>query len=251
MRLTSIRKIMLGLLVLFTVQNATSATKVVTARKAVGKGYVYSWYQYLRNPHRPRVFGLSITASAAEGLGGDQMLEFSLEPDAKHQIPPFKHFTIDWNPHGHDPIEIYGVPHFDFHFYTISHTERHQITCMGSDAAVCTKAPAADLIPQDYVPTPGGVPMMGWHWVDPTSSEFHGFPFTATFVFGYYNGNQIFWEPMVALSFLESHPTKTYEIKQPDKVSSKGWYPMKYIVRYNSPIDTYDVMLTDLYYVGN
>src|SRR4051812_20501784 len=29
----------------------------------------------------------------------------------------FDHVTIDWNPHGHHPIPIYGKPHFDFHFY--------------------------------------------------------------------------------------------------------------------------------------
>ena len=39
---------------------------------------------------------------------------------------------------------------------------------------------------------------MGVHAVNPSAPEFHNQPFTATFLYGYYNKQQTFIEPMAA-----------------------------------------------------
>lgn len=89
---------------------------------------------------------------------------------------------------------------------------------------------------------------MGWHWVDSASPEFHGQPFTSTFVYGYYNGKMNFLEPMADLSFLEDHPHFSATVKEPEKVTTAGWYPAQYKVRFNSAADSYEVLLTRLHF---
>ena len=32
----------------------------------------------------------------------------------------FQFVQFDWNPKGHEPEGVYTLPHFDFHFYTVS-----------------------------------------------------------------------------------------------------------------------------------
>jgi hypothetical protein len=73
----------------------------------------------------------------------------------------------------------------------------------------------------------GGVPMMGAHWVDPTSGEFHGQPFGETFIFGSYEGKVTFYEPMITLEFLKNNSNFERSIPQPAKVQKSGYYPTK------------------------
>src|SRR5262249_31536220 len=83
---------------------------------------------------------------------------------------------------GHDPEAVYKVPHFDFHFYLISPSERERITARGDDLLKCGKPLPAEFVPEGYVPAPGSEePGMGYHWVEPGSHEFHGKAFTHTF----------------------------------------------------------------------
>jgi hypothetical protein len=48
---------------------------------------------------------------------------------------------------------------------------------------------------------------MGSHFVDITSPEFNGGIFTQTFIFGSYESNVIFYEPMITLDYLLSKPS--------------------------------------------
>lgn len=239
-------KNLLGILVFVASQHAMASYKVITDRKPLGKGWVYSWAEFSKRK-KPLALGLSITGSATK-TAPDEMLMIHLKPKKNHYIPPFKHFSVDWNPHGHEPMGIYTVPHYDFHFFTIPQNVVHNITCQGADALNCMQAVAAPLLPANYIPTPEGVPMMGWHWVDVTSPEFNGQPFSATFIYGFYKGKTAFLEPMVALDYLQTKPNSIYPVKQQPAVSEDGYYPQNYTVSYNAVKDVYDVAFVNLKY---
>ena len=204
-------KNLLGILVLFAAQS-TFAYRVITDRIPLGKGTVYSFVEYSQRKV-PTAIGMAISGSALKTLP-EEMQMFELIPKGKHKIPPYDHLGFDWNPMGHEPPGIYDVPHFDYHFYMISRPVRHAITCAGADALACTQAIPAPLIAPDYVPTPAGVPMMGWHWLDSKSPELNGQPFTRTFIYGYYKGLTAFLEPMITLAYLKTKPQAVFPVKQ-------------------------------------
>jgi len=106
---------------------------------------------------------------------------------------------LDWNPHGHPPAHIYDKPHFDLHFYMTPETEVMRYM----DSTKMMINPAADYLPANYIGA-NPVPMMGKHWMDATSGELRGQPFTQTFLYGSYNGQVVFYEPMVTLDFLKN-----------------------------------------------
>ncbi len=240
-------KNLLGILVFVASQHTMADRKVITDRKPVGKhGWIYSWNIY-SDQGVPKAIGVSINGKALKELShDDEMQIFVLQPKPPYMIEPYKHITVDWNPHGHEPMPIYTLPHFDFHFFFLSSAEREAITCQGADALVCTKAIGSSLIPADYAPTPEGVPKMGWHWVDTKSPEFNGQKFTATFIYGFYNAQTAFLEPMVTLEYLKSKPQAEFPVKLASNISHSGMYPKKYTVNYNYVEDTYNVALADL-----
>jgi hypothetical protein len=71
------------------------------------------------------------------------------------------------------------------------------------DSTKFLRYPAQDYMPSTYVAIPGGVPMMGAHWIDVTTDELNGKPFTQTFLYGSYGGKVSFFEPMIILAFLK------------------------------------------------
>lgn len=154
--------------------------------------------------------------------------------------------VIDWNPHGHPPPHIYTVPHFDFHFYGISPAAVKKISFTGpKDPA--TKVSNMALIPPDYRVIPDtAVNEMGVHAVDLTAPEFHGKPFTATFIYGYNKGQLIFLEPMVTLAYLNTKPNLSLPVKTPAQYSRTGYYPTRYSVRYDEHSKTYLLALEGL-----
>jgi hypothetical protein len=158
----------------------------------------------------------------------------------------YTHVVIDWNPHGHPPPHVYTVPHFDFHFYGISEAARKKVSFTGSkDPAI--KVSNAALIPPDYKIIPDtAVNEMGVHAVDLTAPEFHGKPFTATFIYGYDKGQMNFIEPMVALAYLNTKPNLTLPVKTPAQYSHSGYYPTSYSVRYDKHSKTYLVAIEGL-----
>ncbi|WP_168196621.1 DUF5602 domain-containing protein [Bdellovibrio sp. ZAP7] len=192
--------------------------------------------------------GLVFSGKSLQGLPDSKGHDYEYNLDLPEGVsaPPFDHFTMNWNPHGHVPDEIYGVPHFDFHFYFITKHEQHMIPCDGTDDATCMKQPPAEYIPPFYISGPGGVPMMGWHWVDFRSPEFHGQPFTTTYIYGFYNGEMIFLEPMIARSFLQTKPQFTKEVPLPKSVAKPGNYPANYSLMYDSVQDLYWLSLEKL-----
>jgi len=206
----------------------------------------------------PVEVGVAMSAEALHGLpaahdpGGIEIEPHHFSFEQVLELPadsptPFRHVAVNWNPGGHEPPGIYDTPHFDFHFNTITDKERRAIT--REDPAFDAKAeryPQPARIPAGYVAIPGAVPMMGAHWVDPTSPELNGEPFTRTFIFGTWDGKLIFAEPMIAKSFLESRPDYTAALVLPEEVAEPGYYPSRYSVRWDEAAQEYRVSLGGL-----
>ncbi|MDB5248307.1 MAG: hypothetical protein JWQ40_2701 [Segetibacter sp.] len=155
---------------------------------------------------------------------------FSLKLDSRSSALPYTHVVLNWNPGGHQPLSIYGKPHFDIHFYMISEAERMAIPAYRADTAKFKNYPASAYIPANYVNVDDGEPEMGAHWADITSPELsttNPEPFTQTFIYGSFNGKVIFYEPMMSLDFLKTTTGLERNIPQPAKYATKGFYPTK------------------------
>lgn len=230
---------------------ATSGSVMLGDVIPFGNGTARSWVE-LDADGTPVSVGITLTEAAMGGLPADVtpgliwMVEYILEfPDIAGL--PFDHVGVNWNPKGHPPPGIYSPPHFDFHFYTINRAARERITARGVDLERCSRAPATGLLPAAYVFAPDSEePGMGGHWIDPASHEFHGQPFTTTFIYGTYDGNVIFWEPMITLAYLESRPTESMPIKVPEAYAEPGYYPTSYTVRFDEARREYVVSLDGL-----
>jgi hypothetical protein len=93
---------------------------------------------------------------------------------------------------------------------------------------------------------PIAIPAMGVHWFDSTATEFHGAPFTSTFIYGFYHGNMTFLEPMITRAFFQTHPDFSATIKQPQKFQKSNYYPTGYQVKYDATKHLYFLILTGL-----
>ena len=202
----------------------------------VHHGKAWTWIQIDKNG-KPERLGVTINDAAINSLpigsdghsGHDHSGEnnWILKFHPKAAILPFDHTGLDWNPAGHEPDPIYGKPHFDFHFYLMSADAVAAIPPYELDSLKFKNWPAPDYLPANYFNAGGGVPQMGAHWIDPTSSEFNGQPFTQTFIYGSYDGKVTFYEPMITLAFLKNNSNFERTIPQPAKVQKSGYYPTK------------------------
>lgn len=220
----------------------------VGATRPLGSGTVRSWVT-LDEASKPVAVGLTFSESALKTVPtelprGQESLEINLPLPKEAASTAFDHIGFDWNPMGHPPANIYTVPHFDIHFYTISVEEKERITAQGDDLQRCYKKPGAEYVPAGYIlPPDTAVPRMGAHWIDPNANELKGQPFTRTFLYGNYDGKLIFFEPMIAKSFFETKLSLTEYIKLPQKYSKPGYYPTKYSTRYDADKKEYTVAL--------
>ena len=197
-------------------------------------GKAWTWIQ-LDKHNKPERIGISIDEAAMNSLdpgnaheGGHQHVNgISLKFHPRANCTPFMHALLDWNPHGHEPEGIYDQPHFDFHFYMTSEADRLAIPPYTVDSTGFLNFPPQGYLPQLYVPVPGGVPQMGAHWVDVTSPELNGQLFTQTFIYGSYNGNVTFYEPMITKAFLDANPSFERTFPVPAKFAQSGYYPTK------------------------
>ena len=208
----------------------------------IGEGNARTFITEDLNGH-PITVGIRMTATALDNLPatGQQYVLYFPKPAGTDF---YKHVLLDWNPQGHEPTGVYDVPHFDFHFYSISSSQREQIG--PNDTIQFANAPAAQYQPPMYFQTPGGVPQMGAHWIDLLSPEFNGGAFTQTFIWGSYDGHFIFWEPMITRDYLLSHPNDNLVLRQPSAFQSDGWYAQNEIIRYSSSPNVYTIALDNL-----
>ncbi|MEX2592962.1 MAG: DUF5602 domain-containing protein [Anditalea sp.] len=182
--------------------------------------------------------------TAHDGHDGPVSLENVLQLPVQAEITPFKFATLDWNPSGHEPIGVFDLPHFDCHFYMISNEERLTIMPLAPDV-MDPEIPLAKYLPEIYVQTPGRVPNMGVHWIDPTGHEFNGGTFDRTFIYGTYKEKVAFMEPMVTMDYLKSKPEKVDPILLPEAYQIDGFYPSKYEVKYYPHKKEYQIKLSE------
>ena len=151
---------------------------------------------------------------------------------------PFRWISVNWNPAGHHNTP-YVQPHFDFHFNAVDRSRVEAIApgrcgelvdC--GDFKVATRPVPAQYLPSGYIDVGAVVPRMGNHLLDSQSPELKdSIPFTSTFIYGAWDGELIFWEPMITLDFLQKTQDACIEIRQPKAFRQAGSYPTQYCVR--------------------
>ncbi|HMS56043.1 MAG TPA: DUF5602 domain-containing protein [Fimbriimonadaceae bacterium] len=204
----------------------------------LGNGSAYAWVRM--RDGRAEGIGISMTKGSLEGLPKSDKIDTAFETvlvlpkEAKGM--PFDHIGIDWNPAGHVPIGIYNTPHFDFHFYTVTAKERDVMTHENNGIAKFHNKPADGFIPEGFFMAPESeVPRMGAHWIHPKSPELNGGKFTATMIYGSYDGKVTFLEPMVAYSFLKEGKSVREPIAQPAQVAWTGKnFPTEFSLSHDS-----------------
>ena len=216
-----------------------------------------------KNNQAPLELGIALSEKSLEGLPTEGMGMYLL-PLPKFAPEPYKLVELDWNSHGHEPEGVYTFPHFDFHFYTITRAQRDAI--VPTDPNYTTEAnnlPTDGYVPPAYAPlgAPGdnnmahfAVPMMGLHWEDLLSPELQGLlghpenyrKFDKTFIYGSWNGQFIFYEPMITLEYLQTKPDVTSPVRTPQLYPQAGYFPTSYRVTYDAQAKEYHVALTGL-----
>lgn len=206
----------------------------------MGEGFIRSWIN-ITHDDKPLAIGIEMTEGALQhdheagehesgehSHGNEHVLPLHQKGKA---LTPFDHVSVNWSGAGHPPPGIYTVPHLDIHFYKIKVEERRSIPSYAEATAAFENNPPAGYLPGGYKKAPAGEPRMGAHWMDVTSPEFQGQPFTHTFVFGSYDGKVNFYEPMVTITTMQSGTTIRRDIRQPqyfDPVNT--YYPTVYSI---------------------
>ena len=217
----------------------------------IGQGSARS-FVVLDGDGRPATIGIRLTEAALAGLPAEDPVnshgwEYILQLPSESENMGYNHIGIDWNPHGHIPPGVYDKPHFDFHFYLIDVGARSKITAVGDDLERAHKAPPMEFMPSGYILPPGTeVPNMGAHAIDPNADEFTKKDFTKTFIYGFYDGSMIFVEPMITKAYLESKPDELVQIAVPEQYPRHGYYPTRYVVKYDQAHSEYVISLTGL-----
>jgi len=225
----------------------------------------------------PLEVGVALSEGAMEGLPAargtpEQSMVMNLLALPVKNPTPYQFVELDWNPAGHEPLAIYGLPHFDFHFYTISRGTRSSIVPTNPRfAEAAASFPPAEFRPPFYldVATAAGapawavtVPQMGLHWFDVRSPELQaalgnptGYqPFTRTFIKGTWDGQFIFDEPMITRVWLmtkrisshEAAPDDIIPVSTAERYAPAGYYPQAYRVAYDPKAREFLVGLTQL-----
>jgi hypothetical protein len=226
----------------------------------------------------PLEVGVALSEGAMEGLPaalggtGHESTVVNLLSLPALNPTPYRFVELDWNPAGHEPAAIYGVPHFDFHFYTVSRETRRSIVPTDPRyAEAAASFPAAEFRPPFYVDaaTAAGapawavtVPQMGLHWFDVRSPELQaalgnpaGYqPFTRTFIKGTWDGRFIFDEPMITRAWLltkrvssrEAAPDEIVAVPTAARYEPAGYYPQAYRIAYDPRAREFLVGLTEL-----
>jgi len=250
------------------------------AAQQVGNGTVRTYIVTdQKNGGRPLEVGVALSEQALEGLPAPvestdpmaNMHMYTLELPARNPTQ-YKFVQFDWNPKGHEPDSVYTYAHFDFHFYTVPVEVRNSI--LPSDPQYAAKAanyPAPEYRPPFYLDAATAanapaaavtIPMMGLHWLDVRSPELQkltgnpaGYrPFTKTFIYGTWDGQFIFDEPMITRAYILEKKTATdpsvvdevVPVPTAQKYSPAGFYPSAYRISWDAQQKEYRIALTQL-----
>lgn len=217
-----------------------------------GGGELFAWAR-LNGNDRPEAVGVTISEAAYQSLTDTADSHASArspkhegraiyELDFPSEAPaPYDHATIDWNPEGHPPPGVYTVPHFDAHFYFISPESQAAI-----EPGPAQTFPDERYVPDSYVPDSVNTPAMGMHYLNMQAPEFNGEAFTHTFIYGFYQGEHIFIEPMATTEVLSANPDVNAEVPQPEAYQKAGLYPERYRIVHDDEAGAYRIVLDEL-----
>jgi hypothetical protein len=223
----------------------------------LGNGTVKTYVTLDEGGH-PTEVGVRLTATALDGLPETStglpptlMLDF---PDQAAETA-FDHVMLNWNPQGHEPPELFGEPHFDFHFDMVDMATIHGIIASDPDyAAKAERAPEAKYVPQDYVVPPGApaaaqaVPGMGVHLIDfsdPTLVP-GSYDFEQIIINGTWDGRYTFVEPMITREWLLTEPAFQQPLKLPQAYHESAYYPTTYGVHVDEQSKDYLISLSGM-----
>jgi hypothetical protein len=235
---------------------ATGSGTVFGPSQPLGNGTVKT-YVTLDDAGQPTEVGLRLTATAMEGLPQDtgpaQMVMLAFPDQAARTA--FNHVMLNWNPQGHEPPELFGRPHFDFHFDMVDMAAMQAIN--PDDPKFAAKAehlPESRYLPQDYVIPPDPpvvaqvVPGMGVHLVDSSDTTLvpGKYDFKQIVINGEWDGRYTFIEPMITREWLLSQPTAQESLKQPQAYQKTAYYPTTYGVHVDQQTKDYVITLAGL-----
>lgn len=221
---------------------------------ALGYGKVRSWISVDSNGF-PNEIGIEITPEAFKKLTANnaktlppegETIVVPLQLKAK-QLTPFDHIGLNWNPHGHQPPGVFDVPHFDIHFYMISVEEQMAIPAWSPSTDALFNAPVPlGYMPSDYSTPPGPATaeaQMGKHWAPTNLGDY--LPFSKIMIYGAYNGQLIFVEPMVTLDYFLSNTDFSINYSQPEHFAKAGNYPTRYNIYHDAATGNTYVTLSE------
>lgn len=209
----------------------------------LGQGTIKT-YVHIDALGAPTEIGIIVPDAAMNNLDGHTPAMFSLDLPAKAKATTaYEHMLFDWMPHGHEPAGVFDQPHFDLHFYYTSEAERLAIA--PTDTVEFMKPVTAGYIPNQYINI-GGVPQMGSHWINPADPIFsEGETFTEVFLYGSYDGEVTFIEPMMTKAYVEQNKNFERNMLQPDLFPESGkYYPTVYGVKYDTAKKEYRFYLS-------
>jgi uncharacterized protein len=233
-----------------------SSDTVFGPSQPLGNGTVKT-YVTLDGAGQPTQVGLRLSATAMDGLPQDtgpaQMVMLAFPDQAARTA--FNHVMLNWNPQGHEPPELFGKPHFDFHFDMVDMATMQAINPDDPKyAAEAEHLPEAKYVPQGYVVPPGpppaaqAVPGMGVHMVDSSDSTLvpGKYDFQKIVISGAWDGRYTFVEPMITREWLLTQPDFHESLKQPQAYQKTAYYPTTYDVHVDQQTKDYVIALTGL-----
>jgi len=224
-----------------TPRNANKMNTFYGPAQQMGDGVVRTTVT-MRHDGTPESIGLRISEKVLQGLP-DSEINLNLRLPNKMKGLAFDHIDFGWNPHGHEPPRTYDVPHFDIHFYMVSVDYQNNI----QDPVKAAILPPKVFWPENYMNIPGFVPAMGKHWITLLSDEFIGKGFTRTFLYGSYDGEFHFYEPMITLAYLKEKGNEQIPIPQPTAFQKTGfYYPTTYSINYDPVKKEYLISLENM-----
>lgn len=266
--------------------SAPGSLRADGAAQRIGNGTVRTYVLYdPANRAVPIEVGVALSARALEGLPAPVTGHGATDAMSSHfdtherllALPaenrtPYQFIQFNWNPGGHEPPGVYDQPHFDFHFWTTSNDVRESIVPDNPDFGVKGgKLPAEQFRSRFYVDASTAaqapaaavtVPKMGMHWLDVRSPELQGMTghpelakqFTKTFIYGSWNGEFVFDEPMITRDYVAAKKTATdpavrdeiIEMPTPARRQIAGYYPRAYRISYDPETNEYRIALTRL-----
>jgi hypothetical protein len=199
-------------------------------------------------------FGATVPMQAIEGAPAEAPMDWPPVTEATIRLSQaakaatgFDNITIYWEPHGHPPGP-YLVPHFDFHFNTISQADLSAIDC--ADSTKPAELPASYALPDVDIPGMGTliglcVPTMGMHAVP--ESELHATTsFDKTMIVGYYAGRPIFVEPMITRGALEARQSFSLTIPRVPNGQPGVRYPTQFVAEYDGAAQAFRFVFSGL-----